>query len=74
MVALEAMVTGEDVGREVCTRQVADVHVTVGVGPGDRDVDIFRHIVHSLLAETAAYDAVSGRNSNKKPPAREAVG
>ena len=43
LVAFQAMVTGEDVGWQVCARKVTHVHVTVGIGPGDAYMNDLGH-------------------------------
>ena len=41
MIAPQAMITGEDIGRQVSASQMPDMQIAIGVGPGHRYVDIF---------------------------------
>ena len=43
LVARQAMIAREDIGRQIRARQVADVAVAGRIGPGDADVDILGH-------------------------------
>ncbi len=61
-VPFQAMEAGEDVGRQIGSGQVADVEVTVGIGPCYGDMDEFGH-VRSLVAAPA--DDLSAGGAHK---------
>src|SRR5438045_2325445 len=43
MVAFETMVAGKDIGGQIHTRQMSNMQVTIGVGPGNRNVNVLCH-------------------------------
>ena len=46
MIAFEPVITGENIGGQIGSGQMPGVHVAIGIGPGNRYMNIFRFCCH----------------------------
>ena len=59
MIALQPVITGKYIGRQIATGQVAQVQRAVGIGPGDADENTFRQGKSSCRKNRVEFRVIS---------------